>query len=456
MEPSQVRLLLTTAAMGAVAASLVYLLYRWSYSRKKRRCSLTELKMRLEQLALTADEAVEDMKDGISQGIETWLTDVKDALMSRDMQEALATVSYLIENVKKFDMEAKSYNGYAFLLLALVKKAHDISESSTSEGVSERNEPICQEQLERAKRFGQFAINVYPASWRGSLETIGKSLGVPEDDIVYVSFTDRPGEGHCPRFALFLDHDTRSLVLAIRGTFSLKDVVLDILCEDVPFLSGHAHSGILEGARRILERCGHMITASLMLNPGYSLILTGHSLGAGSAELITMELLLGPAREILPPNTLVQCVALAPPPVFRPGEKDIGEEVKDAIEIYINNSDIVPRLSLASMAQLLACVRAVDCLKLSPYKQFSLLSSEDTSDLESVVTAVDEARQDMFPYLQHPGRIYYLKTARPGEKIRQVLKQESSYFASRIFLLDNMVLDHLQPKYEEALSNMEV
>ena len=48
----------------------------------------------------------------------------------------------------------------------------------------------------------------------------------------------------------------------------------------------------------------------------------------------------------------------------------------DAIEIYINNCDIVPRLSLASVAHLLACLRAVDELKLSLATQFDIMIGE--------------------------------------------------------------------------------
>ena len=226
--------------------------------------------------------------------------------MTKDMQEAMATVSFLLDNVKKFDKEAKSYEGFGFLLLALVKKAHDSSEHlHWEENLVQHEGSLSSVQLEAARRVGQFAIDVYPASWKLNLPGIGKCLGVSEEDIVLVHFTDNPHEGHCPKFALFLDHSTRSLVLAIRGTFCVKDIVLDIVCEDVPFLDGHAHSGILTGAKRILDRAGHLITAALMLHPGYALTLTGHSLGAGTAELLTMDFLEGDAVKLLPHGTKV-------------------------------------------------------------------------------------------------------------------------------------------------------
>ena len=89
----------------------------------------------------------------------------------------------------------------------------------------------------------------------------------------------------------------------------------------------------------------------------------------------------------------------------------------DAIEIYINNCDIVPRLSLASIAHLLACLRAVDELKLSLGTQFDILIGEPGPQFPKVgvepnnylwnfglyfkvVEAVQGARQDSFAYLE--------------------------------------------------------
>ena len=78
---------------------------------------------------------------------------------------------------------------------------------------------------------------------------------------------------HFARFALFLHHATNSVVLAVRGTGSFKDAVSDAMADEVvlqmhgsnmiipkvPFLGGWAHRGIVDGARRILDRVGQQI-----------------------------------------------------------------------------------------------------------------------------------------------------------------------------------------------------
>ena len=47
------------------------------------------------------------------------------------------------------------------------------------------------------------------------------------------------------RFMIFVDHDSKNVVFAIRGTFAINDLVIDALCDEVPFLDGFAHRGMV-------------------------------------------------------------------------------------------------------------------------------------------------------------------------------------------------------------------
>ena len=50
----------------------------------------------------------------------------------------------------------------------------------------------------------------------------------------------------------------------------------------------------------------------------YNLLVTGHSLGGGTAELVAMSFMFDPdMNSLLPSSSQVYCVVLAPPPVFR-------------------------------------------------------------------------------------------------------------------------------------------
>ena len=158
---------------------------------------------------------------------------------------------------------------------------------------------------------------MYPTSWKGDLDSIVEMMGISADSLLMVWFNDDEDEGHCPKFLLFLDHEVNSLVLAVRGRFIIKDAILDAVCDEVPFLDGFAHRGILVGAQRIITKVQDHIVSSLAEHPGYKLVVTGHYLAACTAELITLDLMLGHYSNLLPPSTAVSCIALAAPPVFR-------------------------------------------------------------------------------------------------------------------------------------------
>lgn len=64
----------------------------------------------------------------------------------------------------------------------------------------------------------------------------------------------------------------------------MSDLVTDILHvpEELPF-GGHAHGGIAEASRFVLERAGPILKTLLK---DYQIVIAGHSLGAGAAALM--------------------------------------------------------------------------------------------------------------------------------------------------------------------------
>lgn len=84
--------------------------------------------------------------------------------------------------------------------------------------------------------------------------------------------------------------------------------------EFLGLLNGHAHYAILCGALKILRETKSELIRLLDKYPEYKLVVTGHSLGAGTAVLATLEILLGSDPFVAPSR--VKCIALAPPPGF--------------------------------------------------------------------------------------------------------------------------------------------
>ena len=85
-------------------------------------------------------------------------------------------------------------------------------------------------EFEDAKRMAQFAINVYPSSWSWlgdpqDTKKVAQKMGLTDQDQVLFTWFDNTVGDTCPNFIIFTDEKSKSIVLAIRGTFSLADVV---------------------------------------------------------------------------------------------------------------------------------------------------------------------------------------------------------------------------------------
>jgi len=95
----------------------------------------------------------------------------------------------------------------------------------------------------------------------------------------------------------------------------------------------------------LMDEVGQILFATLKDNPGYSVTVTGHSLGAGVASLFSMIL----HEEF--PHLKVKCHAFACPCVVSP---DLSMKYRSFITTYVLENDIVPRISLGSLEALRA------------------------------------------------------------------------------------------------------
>jgi sn1-specific diacylglycerol lipase len=123
-------------------------------------------------------------------------------------------------------------------------------------------------------------------------KAILSTAGITEDDLVYVqlqsSFNDNP-------YCIMLDHGWKTVVVSVRGTFSLEDCVTDTLISPVLLeqlgqecgfdaTDQYCHSGVAVCARNVYRDLNqHRILDQLLLGanalyPDYTLRLVGHSL----------------------------------------------------------------------------------------------------------------------------------------------------------------------------------
>ncbi|GMI38821.1 hypothetical protein TrCOL_g10224 [Triparma columacea] len=138
-------------------------------------------------------------------------------------------------------------------------------------------------------RLHRSDVTAIPASLRAFKSTV---------DVVYVSSKAKKGS---PMYFIAKDRERKTIVLTIRGTLSLEDCFTDLDVELEGFekeekggikewfgMGGKylAHGGMLEGAKSISIQARRRISALLAVHTDYTLVITGHSLGAGVASIL--------------------------------------------------------------------------------------------------------------------------------------------------------------------------
>ena len=188
-----------------------------------------------------------------------------------------------------------------------------------------------------------------------TVDDILTHTGVTAEDIVVMD-VDYGEDPLCLRHFCVVDHANKAVVLAIRGTFSMTGVMVDLVGYCEPFCDGEAHSGMGHMAKAVWAKSGPAITEALSKLPShYEFIITGHSLGAGVACLLNILVY---HENVIPPANNVRCFAYAPPPTFHPVSA-APAAVQNTIA-YVHQRDIVPFLSVNAVRRFFSLLLTVD------------------------------------------------------------------------------------------------
>jgi sn1-specific diacylglycerol lipase len=169
------------------------------------------------------------------------------------------------------------------------------------------------------------------------------TINVQDQDLVYASFHN---DVFRTPFFLAVDHSTKSIVLAIRGTMSLRDTVTDLTAEAKPLETPglppefKAHSGMILAAKHVYDKLDQLrvLQKAMAQYPEYNLIFTGHSLGAGTATILSIMM--------RPRYPNIRCYAYSPPGGLLTLEA--ARHCEDFTTSVILGDDIVSRLSVPS------------------------------------------------------------------------------------------------------------
>lgn len=165
-----------------------------------------------------------------------------------------------------------------------------------------------------------------------------------------------------PAFTILCDKNSKRLLLLIRGTHSIKDTLTAATGAVVPFhhsvlhdggvsnlVLGYAHCGMVAAARWIAKLSTPVLLKALDEHPDYEVKIVGHSLGGGTAALLTY--ILREQKEF----SSSTCVTFAPAACMT---WDLAESGKNFITTIINGSDLVPTFSTSSLDDLRSEVTA--------------------------------------------------------------------------------------------------
>ncbi|XP_033917357.1 diacylglycerol lipase-alpha [Melopsittacus undulatus] len=296
-------------------------------------------------------------------------------------------------------------------------------------------------------------------------------------DIVYTSCHDAVYE---TPFYVAVDHDKKKVVISIRGTLSPKDALTDLTgdAEHLPVEGHHGtwlgHKGMVLSAEYIKKKLEQEMVLSQAfgrdLGRGtkhYGLIVVGHSLGAGTAAILSFLL--------RPQYPSLKCFAYSPPGGLL--SEDAMEYSKEFVTAVVLGKDLVPRIGLSQLEgfrrQLLdvlqrsnkpkwrIIVGATKCIPKTELPEETEENSVTSNRLwthPSDLTIALSASTPLYP----PGRIIHVVHNHPAEQCCCCEQEDPTYFAiwgdnkafNEVIISPAMLHEHLPYVVMEGLNKV--
>jgi len=160
------------------------------------------------------------------------------------------------------------------------------------------------------------------------------------------------------------------VVIVVRGTKTISDAITDAVMEAADYRGGKAHAGIVDSGKWLAEEHSELFEQMKKSSnkSGIKLTLIGHSLGAGAAAIAGMEM---KDKE----NMDVTVIGFGCPALV---SEELSESTTDYITTVICDSDVVPRTSGATLANV-----ALDVMEFDRYPKL-------LRDIQEAIDALGE------------------------------------------------------------------
>ena len=292
-------------------------------------------------------------------------------------------------------------------------------------------------------------------------------LGIKAEDIAY---SQLKSQRYLPAHAIILNTEEKVVILSIRGTMSVFDCLSDLTGDYTTYdytctetgeviSTGLVHSGIMTCARNLSAEVKTKILQLLNQNPDFSLVIVGHSLGAGATALLALYWLSDP--EIMQKGFIA--LAYAPPAVV---SSELNRYLKNFLFSCSFGSDIVCRMSFGSLKD---CVEIVNFFLEKEKSPNSIKASNIVTNYlykgklsESVLISIYQELKERFTNckLEPPGYIFQIFSKKKHKDYKLIQDTEDKYigafvdpkFFQEIVFGKTAFMDHFPNLYEKALN----
>jgi len=312
--------------------------------------------------------------------------------------------------------------------------------------------PMLEGHLNSAVAFmgGAAAHNIGAWNHDENTKAFQKFSRVLQEDVFFASWVERTYE---PAFVIAWERERRWLVLAIRGTVDWRACLTDATAHTAEVCGGMTHEGMLRAARAVLERALPVIREALREQSDYDLVCTGHSMGAGTAMLVTLLLRKGEMATEDDPPALRRTTAygIGTPPLLTP---ELAEESLQWAVSIERGMDFISRLSVFGVDRLLFELTQASAAKMAT--DWFMKSIGQANNHHKRFERTFGLDREVAVVLMPPGRILHIDTTIKRENAAEGRPRPaywaSSSFYQRYLLSMTMLNDHLPREYFTDIS----